>query len=106
MLLAKLYLNANVYTGTPRYNDALTYSKKIIDEGGYTLAPNFQSLFQADNERSSAKNEIIYALIADALISQSYGNTTYLINGSLNDATMVATNYGNPGGNKIGRAHV
>ena len=99
MLLAKLYLNANVYTGTPRYNDALTYSKKIIDEGGYTLAPNFQSLFQADNERSSAKNEIIYALIADALISQSYGNTTYLINGSLNDATMVATNYGNPGGN-------
>lgn len=98
MLLAKLYLNAEVYTGTPRYADALIYSKKVIDEGGYSLAPNFGSLFQADNDRTSAKNEIIYALIADSQVSQSYGNTTYLINGSLNDATMTATNYGNPGG--------
>ena len=97
-LLAKLYLNAQVYTGTSRFTDALNYSKKVIDEGGYTLAPNFQSLFSADNDVTSAKNEIIYALIADALISQSYGNTTYLINGSLNDATMIATDYGNPGG--------
>jgi starch-binding outer membrane protein, SusD/RagB family len=97
-LLAKLYLNAEVYTGSPRYADALIYSKKVIDEGGYSLAPNYQSLFQADNERTSAKNEIIYALIADGTVSQSYGNTTYLINGSLNDATMVATDFGNPGG--------
>ena len=98
MLLAKLYLNAEVYTGTQRYADALVYSKKVIDEGGYSLAPNFGSLFQADNDRTSAKNEIIYALIADAVVSQSYGNTTYLINGSLNDITMTATDYGNPGG--------
>lgn len=98
MLLAKLYLNAQVYTGTPRYSDALTYAKKVIDEGGYTLAPNYESLFQADNDRSSAKSEIIYALIADGLTSQSFGNTTYLINGSLNDATMTPTDFGNPGG--------
>jgi len=98
MLLAKLYLNAEVYTGTPRYADALVYAKKVIDEGGYSLAPNFGSLFQADNDRTSAKNEIIYALIADSQVSQSYGNTTYLINGSLNDATMTATDFGNPGG--------
>jgi len=98
MLLAKLYLNSEVYTGTPRYADALVYAKKVIDEGGYSLAPNFGSLFQADNDRTSAKNEIIYALIADSQVSQSYGNTTYLINGSLNDATMTATDFGNPGG--------
>jgi starch-binding outer membrane protein, SusD/RagB family len=98
MLLAKLYLNAQVYKGTDRYADALIYSKKVIDEGGYSLAPNFASLFQADNDKTSAKNEIIYALIADSQISQSYGNTTYLINGSLNDATMTATDFGNPGG--------
>jgi hypothetical protein len=98
MLLAKLYLNSEVYTGIPRYTDALNYSKKVIDEGGYSLAPNFKSLFMADNDRTSAKNEIIYALIADAQVSQSYGNTTYLINGSLNDVTMTASDYGNPGG--------
>ena len=32
-LLAKLYLNAEVYTGTPRYTDAITYCNKIIAAG-------------------------------------------------------------------------
>ena len=66
----------------------------IINEGGYQLAPNFVSLFSGDNDVSEAKNEIIYALIADPLNSQSYGNTTYLVNGSLNADTMTINNYG------------
>ncbi len=98
MLLAKLYLNAQVYTGTARYADALTYTSKVINEGGYQLADNFVSLFSADNNVTDAKNEIIFPLIADALVSQSYGNTTYLVNGSMSDATMVPTDFGNPGG--------
>ena len=91
MLLAKLYLNAEVYTGTARYADALTFIKKVIDEGGYALDPNFVHMFSGDNNTST---EIIYPLIADALVSQSYGNTTYLVNGSLNSATMTLSNYG------------
>lgn len=91
MLLAKLYLNAEVYTGTPRYNDALTFIKKVIDEGGYTLDPHFVHMFSGDNNTSS---EIIYPLIADPINSQSYGNTTYIVNGSLNSATMTLTDYG------------
>lgn len=91
MLLAKLYLNAEVYTGTARYNDALTYIKKVIDEGGYTLDTNFIHIFSGDNNTST---EIIYPLIADAVVSQSYGNTTYIVNGNLNSATMTLTDYG------------
>jgi hypothetical protein len=98
MLLAKLYLNSEVYIGINKYAQAYKYSKLVIDEGGYTLAPNFRSLFCRDNDVTDAKNEIIYALIADPVVSQSYGNTTYLINGSINDATMTALDYGNPGG--------
>lgn len=94
MLLAKLYLNAEVYTGTARYNDALTQINLVIDEGGYTLAPEFQSLFSGDNDVTIAKNEIIYALIADPITSQSYGNTTYLVNGSLSGDTMTLNDYG------------
>lgn len=94
MLLAKLYLNAEVYTGEARYDDALIYTKKVIDEGGYSLATNFQSLFSGDNNVTDAKNEIIYALIADPLVSQSFGNTTYLVNGSLNTETMTLSTYG------------
>ena len=97
MLLAKLYLNAEVYSGTARYNDALIYIKKVIDEGGYNLTPNYQSLFSADNNTTDAKNEIIFALIADPLVSQSYGNTTYIINGSLSADTMTPSAYGMTG---------
>ncbi|GEC78985.1 membrane protein [Flavobacterium aquatile] len=91
MLLAKLYLNAEVYTGTQRYTDALTFITKVINEGNYTLDPNFGHMFSGDNNTSP---EIIYPLIADPLVSQSYGNTTYLVNGSLNTATMTISDYG------------
>lgn len=94
MLLAKLYLNAEVYTGTSRYDDALTYIKLVIDEGGYQLAPSFVSLFSGDNNITAAKNEIIFPLIADPITSQSYGNTTYLVNGNLKTSTMVPADFG------------
>src|SRR5579863_966463 len=34
-LLARLYLNAQTYTGTARFTDAITYSSKVINSGGY-----------------------------------------------------------------------
>lgn len=91
MLLAKLYLNAEVYTNQNRYTEALTYVKKVIDEGNYTLSPSFVSVFSGDNETSS---EIIFPLIADAIVSQSYGNTTYIVNGGLSADTMTLNDFG------------
>ena len=91
MLLAKLYLNAEVYTGTPRYSDAATYVSKVILDGPYSLATDFVSIFSADNDTS---NEIIFPLIADAQVSQSYGNTTYIVNGSLNSDTTPLAQFG------------
>jgi hypothetical protein len=90
-LLAKLYINAEVYTGTARYTEALTYVKKVIDEGGYSLTTNFGKNFSGDNNTST---EIIYPLIADALVSQSYGNTTYIVNGSFSSDTMPLSTFG------------
>ncbi len=91
MLLAKLFINAEVYTGTSRYADAATYANKVINSGNYSLATNFVLNFSADNDTSS---EIIFPLIADAAVSQSFGNTTYIINGSLNSATMPLADFG------------
>ncbi|MFC4687249.1 RagB/SusD family nutrient uptake outer membrane protein [Epilithonimonas pallida] len=91
MLLAKLYMNAEVYTGTSRYNDAAVFLNKIISEGGYQLESNFRKNFSADNNTSK---EIIFPLIADAVNSQSYGNTTYIVNGSLSSDDMTLANYG------------
>lgn len=39
-LLAKLYLNAQVYTGTPRYQEAADAASYIIDNSSYSLADN------------------------------------------------------------------
>ena len=91
MLLAKLYLNAEVYTGTPRYNDAASYINKVISEGGYQLEGNFRKNFSADNNTSK---EIIFPLIADAASSQSYGNTTDIVNGSISTDTMTPADFG------------
>lgn len=91
MLLAKLYINAEVYTGTPRWDDAATYVKKVINEGGYSLDTNFVRIFSSDNNSSP---EIIFPLLAESLTSQSYGNTTYIVNGSLSSDTMPLAQFG------------
>ncbi|MBT2558169.1 RagB/SusD family nutrient uptake outer membrane protein [Hymenobacter sp. ISL-91] len=88
-MLARLYLNAEVYTGTARYADAATQAKKVID-AGYALntaaagnvASAYGRLFLGDNDRSPAKNEIIWPVVLDANRTQSYGGTTFLVNGS------------------------
>lgn len=95
MLLAKLYLNAEVYTGTARWDDAATYINKVINEGGYALDTNFVKVFSADNDAST---EIIFPLIAETISSQSYGNTTYIVNGSLSADTMPLAQFGATGG--------
>ncbi|WP_143884993.1 RagB/SusD family nutrient uptake outer membrane protein [Chryseobacterium binzhouense] len=91
MLLAKLYLNAEVYTGSAKYSEAATYATKVITSGIYQLESNFAKNFRADNNTSK---EIIFPLIADASNSQSFGNTTYIVNGNLNSATMTLDTYG------------
>jgi len=91
MLLAKLYMNAEVYIGQAMYNEAAVYVNKIIDEGGYQLVSNFIQNFSGDNFNSP---EIIFPLIADAVTSQSYGNTTYIVNGSLSSDTMPLEDFG------------
>ena len=91
MLLAKLYMNAQVYTGVSHWDEASIYVNKIIDEGGYSLDPNFIRLFSADNDSSP---EIIFPLLAESLTSQSFGNTTYIVNGSLSANTMPLAQFG------------
>jgi hypothetical protein len=77
MLLAKLYLNAEVYTGTPRYADALTYTERVIG-AGYTLVDNYNYLFLADNDRNGSENEIIFPIRFDGLRTIGFGGTTFL----------------------------
>ncbi len=85
MLLSKLYLNAEIFAGANKYNEALTNINSVINEGGYSLSSNYLQNFSGDNNTSP---EMIFPLVAEATTRQSYGNTTYIINGNLNITTM------------------
>ena len=83
-LLAKLYLNAQVYTGTAMYDKCAQVLSSLMNDG-YSLhtTPNgstfsaYQDLFLADNDRCT--DEIIFAVEQDGVNTTSYGATNYLI---------------------------
>lgn len=62
-LLADVYLNAGVYTGTPRWKGVIDVTGDIMDAGRYQLALDYRSNFSRGNERSE---EIIFAVPYDA----------------------------------------
>ena len=74
MLLAKIYLNSEVYTGTARYADAMTYLNNVIG-AGYTIPNNpYYQLFLADNDSNGAQNEVIFSIPFDGLNTQAFGD--------------------------------
>ena len=77
-LLARMYLNAEVYTGTPMWQEAKDACERLFSMG-YSLCPNYADLFRGDNgENPDALNEIIFGVAYDAEQTQSYGGTSYL----------------------------
>lgn len=89
-LLARLYLNAEVYTGTPRYTDAITYAQKVID-AGYTLIDDYRHLMRADNHLNT--DEFILTINYDGLNTQGYGGTSFLVHGQIG-GTMNPNDFG------------
>ena len=94
MVLSKLYLNAEVYVGTPKYTEAISYASKVI-AAGYTLESNYSNLFLADN--NLRKNEIIFPLVCDGEHTQTWGGMTFLIHSTVG-GDMPASESGIDGG--------
>jgi hypothetical protein len=77
-LLARMYLNAEVYTGTPMWQEAKDACEDIFTMG-YSLCPEYADLFRGDNgENPKALNEVLFGISYDAEQTQSYGGTSYL----------------------------
>ena len=82
-LLAKLYLNAEVFTGKAAYDKCASVLTDLMDDG-YSLHTTskgtysaYQELFLADNDKCT--DEIIFAVEQDGVNTTSYGATNYLI---------------------------
>lgn len=104
MLLARLYLNAEKYTGKAEWTKAKEYADKVIKESGRTLWEGdnatthrsandkysaYQMLFMADNDQTGAYNECIFGFALDGATAASWGASTFL-HGSTWDANMAA----------------
>lgn len=85
-LLARMYLNAKVYTGEEKYSECITACQQVIKDG-YTLEPDYAKLFNADNHKRT--NEIIFALACNATHTVAWGAGTLL---------ACATRFGNDDG--------
>ncbi len=99
IILAKLYLNAEVYIGTPKYAECVTVLNKIISPTGgdaaYSLSPGYQDNFLTDNNTSP---EMIFYVPADGIKTPNYGGITLVINGAIGGqlASLAQVNGRNP----------
>lgn len=92
-LLAKLYLNAEVYIDESKYSDCITYCNKVTD-ASYSLTPDYAHLFLADNDNLS---EVIFSVNFDGTYTRTYGGTNFIIHAAVG-GDMDPTTYGVEGG--------
>lgn len=114
MLLMRLYLNAEVYTGTAQWQKAADYAKKVMDSDYRlnTKAVNgwsaYQMLFMGDNGETDAAYEAVFPILCDGKTTTSYGTSMYIMASTFdgdmhaNPFDAVATNGtdANWGGNR------
>ena len=97
-LLARLYLNAGVYTGTPAYDKCAQHCENIIARHkgkgfkGSGLADHYLYLFCGDNDvympGGSDVNEILWGIPYDAVELTPYGGTTFLCCAGVSNLTV------------------
>lgn len=107
LLQARLYLNAQVYTGTAQWENARTYAQQVMNsayklytgsaKNGWTA---YQQLFMGDNGSNGSSVEAIFPLLQDGASTgtRSYGCTRFLIQSATNNSEMM-----NPDGVSVGQ---
>lgn len=92
-LLAKLYLNSEVFTGVAKYAECREACEQVMNMG-YSLESDYSKLFNADNDKRT--NEIIFALPVSSQHTVSWGSSTYLVCGqlSMSNANQSPANFG------------
>ncbi|EGJ72323.1 RagB/SusD domain-containing protein [Bacteroides coprosuis DSM 18011] len=105
MLLAKIYINYEVYFNESRWNEVIELCDDIINSGEYKLADDYWKLFQHDNAKYGYDTESILSIIYDEDLqltgiqwvpitlhyNQKFGNFTSLWNGCCTTETFFDT---------------
>lgn len=105
MLLANVYLNHQVLTGTAKWTEAVAQCDAIISSGDYKLADDYWAMFQYNNGAYLHSTESILSVIYDETIAltgadwvritlhynQKFGNFASLFNGCCTSPEFVNT---------------
>ena len=97
LLLARLYLNAEVYTGNAQWGKAAQYAQQVMNSSyklnteGVGSWSAYQMLFMGDNGETSAAYEAIFPILQDGVRTTSWGTSLFLI-ASTHDADMSDCN--------------
>lgn len=79
MLLAKLYLNKQVYTGKAAWDSCLIYLDKIIEKDSYHLANDYYGIFSSDNHLNFREADDEAILVSSLDDSDAFGMNTTVI---------------------------
>lgn len=100
----KLYMNAEVWTGTPRWDDAIAFADEIIDSGLFQLESDYFANFSVNNEGS---RENIFAVPFDqALTGGNMSNWVYIMHHHFSSQPTVNAPRGANNGTSAIPSHV
>lgn len=68
-ILARVYLNSEVYTGTAEWEKCIAACNEIINSGKYSLDSNYRDIFKTNNEGSP---EIVFAVPYDEIYARGW----------------------------------
>jgi hypothetical protein len=92
-ILAKMYLNAEVYTGTPRWADCAAMCDNVINSGKFNLIPSFFDNFGVNT--ITEENLMVIPYNASFIGGQYTTVSTIMSNSAYTFG--ITTNYGNNG---------
>ncbi|MCX2678623.1 RagB/SusD family nutrient uptake outer membrane protein [Galbibacter sp. EGI 63066] len=68
-VLARIYLNAEVYTGTPQWEKCIEACNEVINSGQYTLSDSYSNIFSTNNDTNP---ELVFAIPYDQIYAQGW----------------------------------
>ncbi|WP_373515228.1 RagB/SusD family nutrient uptake outer membrane protein [Persicitalea sp.] len=95
-LLAKMYLNAEYYTGTERYNDAVVACDNVISSGAYALEPRASYLQMFYPNNGPQMKEFIFAIPYDPAAASLPGTNSNMYHGRYDLARSLRAKFGLP----------
>jgi len=68
-ILARVYLNAEVYTGTPQWEKVIQATDQIIGSGNFQLSSSYSDIFRTENDGNS---EMVFAIPYDQIFAPEW----------------------------------